>query len=455
MNLSKNLKIDKENLLYTDRALWALFIPIIIEQFLNFFMGMIDTVMVSNVGPIAVSAVSLVDSVNNLVVQIFAALAAGATIVCSQYLGMQNKKKANEAARQIFLSVLVISSAITVFCIVFKRPLLALIFGSVDSRIMDDAVVYFFITALSYPFLALSNAGAALFRAGGNSRFPLWVSTFSNLLNIILNAVMIFSMGMGVAGAALGTLIARIINMLVLFAALYRDRQPIALNHYLTIRPDFPLIWIILSIGIPAGIENGMFQFGKLVIQSTVSTLGTTAMAAQAIAIVLELLSGIGGLGVAMGLMTVIGQAVGAGRKDETIYYMRKGILFSFIGLTVTNLLVFVMTWPLTILAGMEADSARLCFEITFFMTIAKELFWVPSFLLSYGMRSAGDIQFSMIVSTCTMWLCRVVLSILLIRGFGMGLVAVWIGMATDWAVRGVIFIFRYRSGKWMLKSVV
>lgn len=447
-------KIDKNNLLFNNKALRVLLVPLIIEQFLNTLMGMVDTMMVSNVGSTAISAVSLVDSINVLVIQVFSAMAVGAAIICSQYLGKGDEKRSNEAARQIFLSMVVISSFLMILCLGYRVPLLNLIFGKVEAGVMSNAVIYFSITVLSYPFLALSNVGAAFYRAGGNSKFPMQVSILSNGLNIIGNILLIFVFQMGVAGAAISTLLSRIFCAVIIFYFLHKPKQPIVLNHYFKIRPDFKLIAMILAIGIPTGIENGMFQFGKLAIQSTVSELGTISIAAQAMTSILEGLNGIVAIGIGIGLMTVVGQCIGAGRKEEAKYYIVKLTSYAEIGIIISCLVVLAITKPVTILGGMEAESAKMCFEMMIAITIVKPISWVLSFIPAYGMRAAGDVKFSMIVSTVTMWSCRVALCIYLCKVWGFGPIAVWIGMFADWTVRGIIFTTRFLSGKWCKHSI-
>mgnify|MGYP004456256949 FL=1 len=448
-------KIDKNNLLFSNKALIALLIPIVIEQLLNSFMGMIDTMMVSNVGSEALSGVSLVDSVNNLIVQLFSAMATGAAIICSHYIGMKDEKGANKAARQVVLSVTVIALVITVLGLAFKRPLLGAIFGKVDDGVMNNALRYFLFTALSYPFLALFSAGSAIFRSCGNSKYPMTVSVISNVINIIGNYILIFVFDMGVSGAAISTLVSRIICMVAVFIALAKPKQEIVVSNYASIRPEWGLIKSILAIGIPSGIENSMFQFGKLAIQSTVSTMGTAAIAAQAMTNILENVNGIFGIGVGMCLMTVVGQCMGAGRKDEAKYYIVKLCGIAEVGIIASCLLVYAFTKPVTMLAGMESESAALCMEMVAAITIAKPLVWVGSFVPAYGLRAAGDVKFSMTTSIITMWGCRVALCIFLVKAFGMGPMAVWYGMFADWTLRSIIFISRYLSGAWMKKEVI
>lgn len=451
----KKHSVDKNNLLFSNKALVALLIPIVVEQLLNSFMGMIDTMMVSNVGSEALSGVSLVDSVNNLIVQLFSAMATGAAIVCSHYVGMRDKEGANNAAKQVVISVGVIALVITVFGITFKRQILGIIFGQIEPGVMENAEIYFFFTALSYPFLALFSAGSAIFRSCGNSRYPMTVSVISNVINIIGNYILIFTFDMGVTGAAIATLISRIFCMVAVYVALAKPRQDIMVNDYMNIRPDWSLIKTILAIGIPSGIENSMFQFGKLAIQSTVSTMGTAVIAAQAMTNILEGLNGIFGLGVGMCLMTVVGQCMGAGRKEEARYYIIKLCIIAEVGITISCLLVYAMLRPVTVIAGMESTSAALCIEMMTAITIVKPLIWTGSFVPAYGLRAAGDVRFSMTTSIITMWGCRVALCIFLVRTYNMGPMAVWYGMFADWALRSVIFFSRFLSGKWMKKEVI
>lgn len=432
-----------------------LLIPIMLENLLASLMGTVDTMMVSNVGASAVSAVSLVDSINILVIQALSALAAGGAILCSQYIGSSNPKGANRAARQVFLVMTVLSFFISAICLVLRVPMLKFIFGSVEAEVMADSQAYFLFTLLSFPFIGLYDAGASIMRAQKDSKSPMTISIISNFLNIGGNAILIFGLGMGVAGAALSTLASRVFCAVVVIIKLRNPSQPICVNRYYTIRPDWDLIKRVLYIGIPSGIENSMFQFGKLAIQSTVSTLGTVAIAAQAMTNILENLNGIAAIGIGIGLMTVVGQCLGAGRKDEAVYYIKKLSLVSEVVIIASCLIIFILTKPITMLAGMEPASARLCFEMITFITIVKPICWVPSFIPPYGLRAAGDVKFSMIVSCCTMWLCRVSLCIYLCRVWGFGPIAVWIGMACDWMLRSIIFTARFHSRKWLNHHVI
>ena len=448
-------KVDYGNLLFPRRALWMLLIPLIIEQMLNSLMGMVDTLMVSRVGAEAISAVSLVDSINNLVLQVFAAMAAGAAIICSQYLGRKDEKGCNDAAKQIVLTVVVISSVIMIIGVGFRKPLLHLIFGSVEEAVMTNAQMYFLITALSYPFIALFQAGAAFYRACGNSKFTMKTAHIANVANIVGNTLFIFILQMGAAGAAISTLISRALCAFVVFYALRKPGYAIQLKNYFSIRPDLNLIVKILAIGVPSGIENGMFQFGKLAIQSTVSSLGTAAIAAQAMTIIFENVNGMAAVGIGIGLMTVVGQSIGAGRQEEAKYYIVKLAGYAEVAMIISCILVYIAARPVTVLAGMSEESTALCMQMILAITIVKPILWVPSFTPPNGLRAAGDVRFSMITATLTMWLCRVALSIFLMRVVKTGPIGVWYGMFADWGVRGVIFTIRFVRGKWLRFKVI
>ncbi|HJD38993.1 MAG TPA: MATE family efflux transporter [Candidatus Blautia stercoripullorum] len=444
-----------QNLLFNNKKLAALLIPLALDQLLNSFMGSVDTFMVSHLGSASISAVSLVDSINMLIVQAFFALASGGTVVCSHYLGCQKKKLANDAARQLVFITSVMSVIVAALCLVFHSQILGLIFGEVEPAVMKNARQYFLISAVSYPFIALYDDGASVLRAQENSRFPMMISLAANIINLVLNLLFVWILHLGVPGSAFATLLARIFSMTAVMIRLRKKDLEITLQNYFSIRPDWGEIRRILNIGIPSGIENGMFQFGKLAIQSTVSLMGTTAIAAQGMTSTFENLNGILAIGVGVGLMTVVGETLGAGRREEAVYYVKKLSIISEIVIIASCLGMYALVRPVTYFGGMEPESAKLCIYMVTWITIVKPVVWVMSFIPAYGFRAAGDVKFTMLVSVLSMWFCRVTLTIVLARVFGMGPMAVWIGMFTDWTVRGIIYTFRFKSRKWLEHRVV
>lgn len=451
----KLLAKPDQSLMFDNRKLAKLLIPLALDQLLNSFMGTVDTLCVSNLGSAAISAVSLVDSINILIVQAFFALASGGTVVCSHYLGCKEKKQAQEAARQLVFITFMLSLAITVLFVIFNGPLLHLIFGKVEQDVMSNARKYFFFTTLSYPFIALYDDGSCILRAQENSRLPMQISIISNIMNVIMNLVFVWIFHWGVAGTAISTLISRIFSMAVVMIKLRNPSFDVSLRHYFSIRPDWSKIKKILYIGVPSGIENSMFQFGKLAIQSTVSLMGTAAIAAQGMTNIIENLNGILAIGIGIGLMTVVGETLGAGHKEEAVYYIKKLCIIAEVTLVLSCIFMYAITRPITIFGGMEPESAKLCIFMVTCITIVKPLIWDMAFIPAYGLRAAGDVKFSMTVSVLTMWLCRVTLATVLARVFHMGPMAVWIGMFTDWGIRNIIFTIRFHSRKWLQHKVI
>ena len=327
---------------FTNKKLIALMLPLAVDQLLNSFMGTVDTLVVSNLGSAAISAVSLVDSINILVVQAFFALASGGTVVCSHYLGCEKKERATNAARQLVFITFAMSLVIAIACHLFSNQLLGVIFGQVEPAVMDNAKKYFFFSAMSYPFIALYDDGACILRAQENSKLPMQISFVANGINVALNLIFVWVLHLGVAGSSAATMIARAFAMVAVLYKLRNPKMKIQLRDYSSIRPEWEEIKRILHIGVPSGIENGMFQFGKLAIQSTVSSLGTAAIAAQAMTIIFENVNGMAAVGIGIGLMTVVGQSIGAGRQEEAKYYIVKLAGYAEIAMIISLSLIHI-----------------------------------------------------------------------------------------------------------------
>ncbi len=441
--------------MFTKKELRALLIPLVLEQILTGIMGAADTLMVSSVGEAAISGVSLVDSVNMLAVNFFSALAAGGTIVCAQYIGHRDETDAGHAARQVTALAAALSLAAAAVLIPLRRPLLGLIFGSVEREVMDAADVYMLVTVLSYPFLALYTASAALYRAIGDAKRPMLAAAAADILNIIGNAVLIFVFHMGVLGAALATLASRIFSAAALLICQARPGQTISLGRLAEWRPDGPMLRRILRIGLPSAVENGMFQFGKLAVQSTVSTLGTTAMAAQALAAMLDSFVGMPGTALGVGLLTVAGQCMGRGRSDEARRYMRLFTRLCTVVMVIIGAVLAPVTPLITRMTALTAEGAALVCHISWAMSVMRVLFWPTAFTLPNGLRAAGDVSFTMWTGAVSMWLFRVALCWALCRYTAVGLWGVWIGWSADWVVRTVCYAVRFHGDRWLDHDVL
>ena len=441
--------------MFTNKDIKALLWPLILEQILTGIMGVADTFMVSAVGEASISGVALVDSLNVLVLYFLSALAAGGTIVCSQYIGQGDRDRARLSANQVMMALLALSLVCCSVLATLRRPVLRLIFGTVEPDVMDAAQIYLLVTALSYPFLALYTASAALHRAAGNSRRPMIVAAAADILNIAGNAVLIFVFHMGVLGAALATLASRAVSAAWLLAHQARPGQVFSLGPMEQFKPDRAMLRRIMRVGLPSAVENGMFQFGKLAVQSTVSTLGTTAIAAQAVIATMDSCISMPGVAVGIGLITVAGQCMGRGDPDQAQRYMG---LFTRISAAVSlaMCLVFSAGAPLiTRFTALSPEGVHLVCRITWFVCALRPLLWPCAFTLPNGLRAAGDVSFTMWITAASMWVLRVGLCWFLCRYTGAGLWGVWIGWCADWVLRAACFLLRAKSGRWRRFNVL
>lgn len=436
-------------MMFTRRQIIALLIPLMLEQVLSGLMGIADTMMVTSVGESAISAVALVDSINTLVLNLLSALAAGGVIVCAQYLGREERDQANNAARQVLLVSVGLALGLAAACLVLRRPLLGLIFGSVEQSVMDQALDYFLITALSYPFLAAQQTAAAVFRAGRHSAPPMAVAAVANVVNLGGNAVLIFVFRKGVVGAAAATLASRVVSAVVLLVLLRSRRLAVSIRDYRKIRPDRAVMGTVFRVGVPTGVENAMFQLGKLMVQSTVATFSTAAIAANAMAQTLEKVQSMPGSAIGIGLLTVVGQCMGAGRTEEARIYIKRFCLLSEGFMAAMSLMAVAAAPMITRVSGMTPEGTGLTLRLVLLMAVGKLTLWVPAFTLPQGLRAAGDVRFAAGVSAASMWIFRVGLCMVLCRGFGVGLFGVWIAWLCDWLCRGAAYVLRFCSGRW------
>ena len=453
--MGKSKKEKRQAYFFDNKALLALILPLVVEQLLAVLVGMADSIMIASVGEAAVSGVSLVDQIMVLLINAFSALATGGAVVAGQFLGQDRREEACKSATQMVWFITICAIGITVLVYLGKSFILHTVFGKIDQDVMHHADIYLLIVAASIPFMALYNGGVAIFRTMGNSKVTMQISIIMNVINIGGNAILIYGFHRGTEGVAIPTLVSRMTAAIIIIVLLCDEKRTLHIERTWRYRINWEMVKKILSIGVPNGLENSMFQLGKLAIQSTVSTLGTTAIAAQAMTNMLEMLNGTAVIGVGIGLMTVVGQSLGAGKKDEAVYYMKKLMIFSEVFLIACCAVVYVLARPITMIGGMEAKSAEMCLDMMFWITIVKPIVWMFAFIPAYGMRAAGDVKFSMITSCITMWTFRFCLCVYLIRVCGMGPMAVWIGMFTDWTVRAIVFGLRFKSGKWMEHKVV
>lgn len=435
--------------MFSKEQLKKLIIPLMIEQLLVVMVGMVDTIMISPFGEAAVSGISLVDSINVLLSGLFSAMATGGAVVCAQYIGQKNQKKACEAANQLMLAVLFLAGVIMVLSLVGNQWILKVIYRDLETEVMTNARTYFYLSAVSYPFLAAYSAGTALFRAMGNSKISMYTSTAMNLINIVGNAILLYVFSMGVAGAALATLVSRMVAAGIVIVLLMNQNGQLHLNRGFRLGFSWETICRILRIGIPNGLENSIFQIGKLIVAGMVSSFGTSAITANAVSNTVCSFEVIAGNAIGLAMITVVGQCVGAGELAEAKKYVGKLMKYAYLAVFATNLLVVVFLDPICTAYQLLPETEVLAKQVILYHSICCVLIWPASFTLPNALRAANDVKFTMIASISTMWIFRIGLSYVLAKPLGLGLLGVWMAMTIDWVARAVLFIGRFLSGAW------
>ena len=433
---------------FTKADLRRLIVPLVIEQLLSITVGLSDSLMVSQVGEAAISAVSLVDTVNVLLVNAFASLATGGAVITGQYLGRREVGKAGHSAQQLLLFIAEVSLAVMVLFYLGKGFVLNVVFGQVEADVAAYANTYYMIVEASIPFLALYSAGAALFRVMGNSGTSMWVSTAMNAINVVGNGLLIFVFHRGVEGVAIPTLVSRIFAAAAMLVLLRRLNLPIQVERF-TFRHDRFVVKNILHFGVPNGIEGSMFQLGKILLLSTVSVLGTAAVAANAIGNTLASFQVVPGTALGLAIVTVVSRCAGASEYDRARYYTKKMMRTAYL-YTVLVIALILACLPLILKLYNVSDQAReWATQILWMHGLCGILIWPLAFTLPQALRAAGDTRFTMVASTVSMWTLRVGLGVLLGRYWGFGVLGIWMAMFADWALRAALFVPRFHGHKW------
>lgn len=439
---------------FSNRALKRLIVPMIIEQFLAILVGMSDSIMVATVGEHAVSGVSLVDNIFIQLIYLFAALATGGAVVMGQYLGQNKHEKANRAVNQLILFTALFAICIMIGLYLARNLILHRVFGAIEANVMEASKTYLLIVSASIPFIALYNAGAAVFRTMGNSKVPMYLSMMMNAINVGGNAILIFGFGMGVAGAATSTLVSRVISAVAIILLLCSPEHLLHLERPFSFKLDFGMLKKIAYIGIPNGLENGMFQLGKIMVLSMITGFGTAAIAANAVSNIIATFQVLPGMSVGMAVITVCSRCVGAGDYEAARYYTRKILKLVHILIIVFSVTTLVALPGIMHLYNLSDDAMTFTKQIIWYHGICCMLIWPEAFTLPNTLRAASDVKFCMILSIISMWVFRIAFSYIIAVRMGMGVLGVWIAMTVDWAVRAVLFIIRYRGKRWQHKSI-
>ena len=437
---------------FTNQDLRRLIVPLVIEQLLAITVGLFDSVMVSQVGEAAISAVSLVDTVNVLLVNAFSALATGGAVIAGQYLGRREAEKAGHSGAQLLLFMGEASLLIMALFYLAKGFVLGVVFGQVEPDVAAYANTYYMIVEASIPFLAIYSAGAALFRVMGNSKISMWVSLMMNLINVAGNAILIFGVRMGVEGVAIPTLVSRGVAAVVMVGLLRRPGLPLRVEKF-TLRHDRYVVKNILRFGVPNGLESSMFQLGRVFTLSMISGFGTYQIAANSTAGALTNFAVIATTTTRIASLTVIGQCVGAHDMEQIKVNFRKLMIISYISHAVFAILTVIFRFPLIHLyKKLEPETVELAAQLLCIHLIPAIFLYPLSFFTSGPLRAANDSAFPMWVSILSMAIFRLTLAQILCVNLGWGAVGVWWAMIVDWCCRSVCFTVRWYRGKWRKK---
>ena len=444
----KNL--TNEQRFFSNADLARLFFPIAVEQFLEYSLGLANSLMAASVSESAVSAVSLVEFVMALFISIFTAIATGGSVVASQYLGSKQSGNARNTADQLVWFSLIFAIFIAIAIILLKDLILDKVFGDIGEQVRSDASHYLVFSAISAPFLAVYAAAAAIFRTMSNAKLPMYIMAAANLLNVLLTAISIYTFHTGVLGIAISTLIARAIACFVIVYLLLDIKLKLHIRKSLVYKFDYEIINKILNIGVPYGFENSMFYVGRIIVLSLVSLFGTASIAANAVGGTIVMFQVLPGMAIGTGLSVVISRCVGANDFAQAKFYARKSMISIYIVQLFSTAVILLLLEPLLLVYNLSEEAINLTRQIVWYHGIAMCLIWPLAYTYPTVFRAAGDAKYPMIVNLVCMFACRVILAYIFALTFDLGMIGTWFAMFADWAVKAVLFTIRYLKGTWM-----
>ena len=447
--------MDTKNRFFSNADLCKLIVPLIIDQFLQAFVGLADSIMVASVGEAAVSGVSLIDTIMVLILNIFTALATGGAVIAGQFLGKKRDEMACKSTNQLISFTLKASLIIMLLCYLGRNFITHVVFGKIEADVMYNCNVYMMIVFASIPMTALYNAGAAIYRAMGNSAVAMKISILMNVINLGGNALLIFVFHRGVEGVAIPTLVSRTVACVIMMFLMNNQKHTLHLYHPFSFKTDWGLLKKILYIGVPNGLENSMFQLGKILVLSIVTGFGTASIAANAVSNNVATFAVLPGMSVGFAILTVGAQCVGAGDYEQVRYYTKKLMKIVYASLFAANILVVLAVPYIIRIYGLSAEASQYAHKILIYHSICAVTIWPLSFSLPNTLRAAADVTYTMILSIISMWIFRIGFSVVLGVYCHMGVFGVWVAMTIDWLFRAVCFSIRYLRGKWKHAALV
>lgn len=441
--------------MFTNESLKKLILPLVVEQILVMAVGVADTVMVSYAGEVAISGVGLVDMLNNLIITVLAAIAAGGTVIVSQYIGNHDTKNANHAASQLLTITFVISTVIMAICLVCYKGLLSLFFGAIEADVMQAAITYFLISAISFPFLGIYNSASALFRSMEKTKTTMYVSIMMNIINVVGNYIGVFILHAGVAGVAVPTLVSRIFAAIVMYILSLNKENAVYITKKYVFSWNGDMMQRILKIAVPNGVENGLFTLGRVLVTSIVAMFGTSQIAANSVAGSIDQIAIVVVNAINLAIVVVVGQCVGANEYEQAKYYIKKLMKISYIITGLISIIVIALLPFILNLYSLSPEARNLTYMLVIMHNVMATLLHPTAFVLPNGLRAAGDVKFSLFVGIASMIVFRLGTAYVFGIMLNLGIIGVWIAMGSDWLCRSILFVIRYFSGKWKEFKVI
>lgn len=448
-------QIEEHRKIFTNSFLIALIIPLFIEQLLAMLVGIADTLMVSYAGEAAVSGVTLVNMFVTIFIYVFTSLAAGGAVVVSQYIGSKDQENGDLAASQLLLVSMIISVGLMLLVTIFHRPLIQMLFGQVEPKVMESSITYLKISAFSFPGLAIYSSGAAIYRSMGKTKVTLQISIFMNVVNVIGNAIGIFVLHAGVAGVAWPSFLARTLGGIIIVILAFRKNNLIRFEWKKILRWNQQMIKRIMGIAIPNGIESGMFQIAKVALSAIVALFGTSQIAANGVAQSFWSMAALVGVAMGSAYITIVGRCMGNGDHEVARYYMIKLLKITMVTSILWNGLILLVVPLILKMYDLSVETKQMVFYLVVIHNLFNAFVFPISAPFANGLRAAGDVKYNMYVSIFATVVCRVALSILFGIYFHLGVIGIALAMGMDWCIRAALVVMRYRSGKWTRFKII
>ncbi|NMM53381.1 MATE family efflux transporter [Paenibacillus aquistagni] len=433
----------------------AIIIPIFVDQAFIILMSLLNTAMISSSGVAAVSAVSMVDSLNIFLINVFVAVATGGTVIVAQYKGSGNAEMVSKSAAQAISAVALLSIFISVIVIIFHNPTLELLFGRADADVLENARIFLIGSCISYPFIAIFQAVTGALRGVAETKACLGLSLIMNLTYLFLNILFITVLDMGVVGLIISMLTARVLGMAISLIYLLKFNQTLKFRLKNALKLNLSILKKIMTIGLPFAAEQMFFNGGKLLTQTFIVQLGTLAITVNAIGGSIALVFQIGANALSIAIVTVVGQCIGRRNTQDARKFIKSFLwLSSFLFVFAALLLLPLFPWIVSLFTP-PPEIIPTIFKLMVLIAVTQPLLWSISFIMPSALRAAGDSNFTSITSLLSMWLFRVILGYVLGIPLGFGIMGVWIAMVIEWGIRGSVFLWRFRGEKWYSRKLI